>query len=254
MTIKGSKWNKRTKKFDPPEYTRKITTNNNIVETFNGQKVVNGLYISPRNKKGLLKTSQTKNKRMLFGGTCECGHTRANHSFDKQCLVSDKDNDCPCLFFRPDNIVRDVKSETKKVQTGKSEAFSSERKLYYHDIPTELIRRVAKRHNVGHVKYNDNPVPIAMNLNWRIGLDDPLYVMDRLNHVFDHLMDFMDNGDANDDNLGAIAWNIGFLMEVERLHPNVLREVIGQSKYSGEIAAMRKKELQDDSRGEVAEG
>lgn len=139
---------------------------------------------------------------------------------------------------------RRVETETNKVFTGTSSAYSSKKSLYYHDIPPEFYRRVAKRHTGGHTKYNDDPVPITMNLNWRVGLDDPLYVMDRLNHVFEHLIDFLENGNAHDDNLGAIGWNLCFLMEAERMHPDVLKTVLGQGKYSGEEAARLQQELQ----------
>ena len=143
---------------------------------------------------------------------------------------------------------RDIEKETNAVTPGKSVAKSSKKSLYYHDIPPELLRRTALRYTVGHTKHNDNPVPISMNLNWRIGLDDPLYVMDRLNHMFEHFVDFLDNGNTKDDNLGAIAWCCGFLMEVERLHPGVLNQVIMQSLYTGQKAELQKKSLQDQQK------
>src|ERR1700746_3345375 len=99
---------------------------------------------------------------------------------------------------------RKVEEETNKVTTGNSAAFSSKQCVFYHDIPTELYRRVGLRCTGGHKKYNDKPVPIVMNLNWRIGLDDPLYMMDRLNHLIEHVVCFLEDGNAKDDNLGAI--------------------------------------------------
>lgn len=139
---------------------------------------------------------------------------------------------------------RDVSKETHKVATGNSAAFSSKKALYYHDIPPEFYRRVGRRHTVGHTKYNDDPIPITMNLNWRIGLDDPLYVMDRLNHMFEHIIDFLENGNTNDDNLGAIGWSCCFLMECERMHPEVFNQIWGQSKFSGHNAKLHKEHLQ----------
>lgn len=139
---------------------------------------------------------------------------------------------------------RSIEKEKNKVTTGKSDAFSSKKSLYYHDIPPEFYRRVALRHTVGHQKYNDDPTPITMNLNWRIGLDDPLYVMDRLNHMFEHMIDFLENGNSKDDNLGAIGWCICFLMEAERLHSSTLKQVLGQSAFSGNKAKLKKIELQ----------
>jgi hypothetical protein len=152
------------------------------------------------------------------------------------------------LFVKMRNIpmigVRDIEKETNAVTPGKSVAKSSKKSLYYHDIPGELFRRIALRYTVGHTKHNDDPVPITMNLNWRIGLDDPLYVMDRLNHMFEHFVDFLDSGNTKDDNLGAIAWCCGFLMEVERINPQVLGQVLQQSMYYGKTAEKKKLELQ----------
>jgi hypothetical protein len=148
------------------------------------------------------------------------------------------------LFVQMGDIPRIIETETNRVNTGKSAAFSSKKSLYYHDIPPEFYRRTALRHTGGHTKYNDDPVPITMNLNWRIGLDDPLYVMDRLNHMFEHYVDLLEYGNLKDDNLGAISWCCAFLMECERLHPDVFNEVIGQSKYSGSAAEDKKKLLQ----------
>lgn len=138
------------------------------------------------------------------------------------------------------NARRKIETEDTKVTTGKSAALSSKKSLYYHDIPPEFYRRTALRHTGGHTKYNDDPVPITMNLNWRIGLDDPLYVMDRLNHMFEHYVDLLENGNSKDDNLGAISWCCAFLMEAERLHPDVFFQVIGQCKYSGKSAESHK--------------
>lgn len=138
---------------------------------------------------------------------------------------------------------RVISEEKNKVQTGKSSAYSSSKALYFHDVPPEFLRRVALRHTVGHTKYNDDPVPTTMNLNWRIGLDDPLYVMDRLNHMFTHMVNFLESGNTNDDNLGAIGWCICFLIEAERLHPDILQMCLGQCNFSGKNAEEMKNKL-----------
>lgn len=133
----------------------------------------------------------------------------------------------------PKRVLEQETDEQKIVAGKKSEAMSSHQALFYHDIPPELLRRIAKRYTGGHVKYSKE---ITMNLNWRMGLNDPHYVMDRLNHMIGHMVEFLDTGNQNDDNLGAIAWCAGFLMEVERLHPKVLKQIIGQSRFSGNSA------------------
>jgi dATP/dGTP diphosphohydrolase len=138
---------------------------------------------------------------------------------------------------------RCVETETQKVATGKkSEALSSKQCVFYHDVPPELYRRIALRYTNGHKKYSPD---ITMNLNWRLGLSDAAYVMDRLNHLFDHAFAFLEDGNALDDNLAAIAWCCGFLMEVERLYPDLIDQVIGQSKLHGETARNFKQLLQE---------
>lgn len=141
------------------------------------------------------------------------------------------------VTFPPESVIREamrnVESETDKVQTGTSKALSSKLCDFFHDVPPELYRRAAKRYTVGHKKYSPG---ITQNLNWRIGIDDPLYVMDRLNHLFEHAFNFLEDGNTIDDNLGAIVWCCGFLMEVERLNPAVLDQVIRQSKHHGTFA------------------
>lgn len=136
---------------------------------------------------------------------------------------------------------RKVETETEKTVTGKrSNAMSSTEQLFYHDIPPELIKRLAKRYTVGHKKYSGD---VTMNLNWRSGLHDPFYCMDRLNHVIEHLMNFLEDGDVRDDNLGAIVWGCAYLMEVERLYPDVLTQVVGQMQLHGKHAADKLLEL-----------
>jgi hypothetical protein len=136
---------------------------------------------------------------------------------------------------------RKVESEENKVATGTSEAKSSYEALYYHDVPPELIRRVAKRHTVGHKKYGVK----HLNINWRIGLNDPKYIADRLNHMFEHMLCLLEDGNDKDDNLGAIAWCAGFLMEAERHAPEAFKSVLGQCKLFGQSA----KDLQDKMKG-----
>lgn len=140
---------------------------------------------------------------------------------------------------------RDIGKETHSTEPGNSSAKSSKQCLYYHDVPPELYRRAALRYTEGHKKYGTGPV----NINWRIGITDPKYVADRLNHMFEHMLNFLENGDGLDDNLGAIVWNAGFLMEVQRLSPDTLDQVIGQSKLFGEEAEAYKALLEKKLKG-----
>ncbi len=136
---------------------------------------------------------------------------------------------------------RQLENEADKVVAGKkSPAMSSKQCLFYHDVPPELYRRVAQRHTGGHRKY----IPeITMNLTWREGLDAPHYIKARRHHMFQHMVDFLDTGNEFDDNLAAIAWSAGFLMEAERLSPERLKQVIMQSKFHGKTATKQKEHL-----------
>ena len=137
-------------------------------------------------------------------------------------------------FFAKEFEKRNIATETNAVAPGETEAKSSHEALYFYDIPPELIRRIGQRYTGGHKKYGVKHT----NLNWRIGLTDPKYIADRFNHLVFHLLDFMENMNDNDDNLGGIAWAVGFLMEVERLAPNAFRNVFGQCKLFGESAKL----------------
>jgi Domain of unknown function (DUF5664) len=123
---------------------------------------------------------------------------------------------------------RDVAAETNKVVTGAGAAVSSKRCLYYHLISPHFIKRLAERLTVGGDKYG--------MVQWRQGINDHLYVQDRLNHFWEHLLAFMEHGNEHDDNLGAMMWGLHALEEVERLCPVVLRRVLGVCNLHGPSA------------------
>jgi hypothetical protein len=68
--------------------------------------------------------------------------------------------------------------------------------------PTGL-KRIAQRYALGAKKYSD--------YNWCKGI--PSYI--RLNHLIQHLNEYLLNGNTKDDNLAAIAWNAIALMHYE---------------------------------------
>ena len=115
--------------------------------------------------------------------------------------------------------MRDVSSESNKERTGKSEAVSSKRCLSFNLISPYTLERMALRKTVGKDKYG--------SVQWRIGINDAEYVTDRFNHFFQHLMDFMKEGNKHDDNIGGMLWGLECLSEVERLAPDALKHIIG---------------------------
>ena len=125
--------------------------------------------------------------------------------------------------------MRDVSSESNKERTGKSEAVSSKRCLSFNLISPYTLERMALRKTVGKDKYG--------SVQWRIGINDAEYVTDRFNHFFQHLMDFMKEGNKHDDNIGGMLWGLECLSEVERLAPEALKYIVGISNVFAEVAA-----------------
>lgn len=123
---------------------------------------------------------------------------------------------------------RDVFSETNQEQTGMGLAVSSHAALYYHLISPYTIKRLAERKTGGGVKYGW--------VQWRQGINDIEYVTDRYNHLWEHLLKFQEEGNEKDDNLGAMLWALDCLIEIERLCPEVLKQVIGTCKLFGKSA------------------
>ena len=125
-------------------------------------------------------------------------------------------------------VKRDVASEQTKERTGTSAAVSSHQALMFNLISPHVLRRLAKRLTGGGKKYG--------SVQWRQGLNDAEYVADRFNHLFEHLCNFMESGNAEDDNLAGIMWAVHALMEVERLSPDGLANVVGISNLFGDSA------------------
>lgn len=94
-----------------------------------------------------------------------------------------------------------------KSETG---AVSSERKPGYDMLTLTLLRRAAQRMDLGQANgYAKH--------NWRKGITDKNYILERLNHAVEHLykaiheIDF--DAPADDDNLAAVVVNCMMAME-----------------------------------------
>lgn len=125
-------------------------------------------------------------------------------------------------------MLRDVTKETNKVTIGNSNAASSYQALFFNLVSPHTIRRLALRKTVGAKKYG--------SVQWRQGINDAEFVADRFNHLVDHLLKFMDEGNTVDDNLGGMLWALDCLCEVERLCPDALKNIVGINNLFG-IAA-----------------
>jgi hypothetical protein len=124
--------------------------------------------------------------------------------------------------------MRKVETEKTCEVIGNSGAASSHQALFFNLISPYTIRRLAERKTVGGKKYGI--------VQWRIGINDAEYVADRFNHLFNHLLEFMEHGNSKDDNLGAMLWALDCLIEVERLCPKALTHVVGLCNVYGDAA------------------
>lgn len=136
---------------------------------------------------------------------------------------------------------RKIEAETTKVATGNGAAVSSHQALFYNLVSPHTIRRLAMRKTVGAKKYG--------TVQWRQGINDAAYVADRFNHLVEHLLRFMESGNRDDDNLGGMLWALDALVEVERLCPEALSQVVGITNIFGaEATKLHQKEMAERSR------
>jgi hypothetical protein len=87
-----------------------------------------------------------------------------------------------------------------------SGARSSEEKPRYDLIPVEALRREAIRMAEGARAHGVN--------NYRVGVHDPAFITDRINHLIEHAVKYA-SGDRSDDHLAAVRANAGMLIWLE---------------------------------------
>jgi hypothetical protein len=103
------------------------------------------------------------------------------------------------------------------------EAKSSKANLRYDLVPPIFVKRVARRFTEGAALYGD--------YNYREGMASAAFVKERINHLLNHLQEFLISGpDTVDDNLAAVAWGIAMLMEFEETRPgrDSIRKAVGE--------------------------
>jgi len=87
----------------------------------------------------------------------------------------------------------------------------------YHQIPSSVLRRLAKRYQLGVDKHGCH--------NWLRGGSDPYYLTQVYDHLIEHLLCYRENKNSEDDHLGAVLWGISALIEFEergQLTPDML--------------------------------
>jgi hypothetical protein len=76
-------------------------------------------------------------------------------------------------------------------------------------IPKEAVAALARRLALGAKAHGEN--------NWRAGGVE--FRKATINHLMKHLLDYIEHGNANDDNTAAIICNAAFLCHFEAKNP-----------------------------------
>lgn len=101
--------------------------------------------------------------------------------------------------------------EQPKIKEFASGAKSSDNKPPYECLTIEMLSRAAKRMELG-MHYGKH--------NWKKGCQDKAFILDRLNHAFEHLIKAqaqIDNdAPITDDDLAAVIVNCMFAMEYQK--------------------------------------
>lgn len=76
-------------------------------------------------------------------------------------------------------------------------------------LSKSAILALGKRHTLGALKHGRN--------NWRKGGEK--FRLATITHLLEHVLDYIENGNTNDDNTGAIICNAAFLCDYEERMP-----------------------------------
>ena len=76
-------------------------------------------------------------------------------------------------------------------------------------IPEAAIVAAARRFELGAKKHGEN--------NWRKGERDDAFRRLRVGHIIEHSFAYLEHGNANDDNTGAIMWGACVVAHMEAL-------------------------------------
>ncbi len=117
-----------------------------------------------------------------------------------------------------------------------SGAQSSGRVARYDLVPRNFLRRVAERFGLGVGKYGERC--------YRNGLRDREFILDRLNHLQQHVQAYLapqNVDEALDDNLAAIGWAAAFLCEVEadRIGAQIMMKIRAERGQSIQVRVKR---------------
>lgn len=125
---------------------------------------------------------------------------------------------------------------TDKLKRFASGAESSGVVLRFDLIPRNFLQRLAARFGLGETKYGERA--------YRKGLRDRAFIIDRLNHLQQHVQAYVAPqtvDEALDDNLAAIGWAAAFLCEVEadRIGAQILFKIRAERGQSIQVNVKR---------------
>lgn len=133
---------------------------------------------------------------------------------------------------------QNLKNLAEETVTFSSGAKSSGTFTRFDLIPRVFLERIAKRFEIGAKKYPP--------FNYRIGFKEKAYVIDRINHLQNHLNAFLNprnKEELEDDNLAGIGWAVAFLMEAQTTEEGkkIINEIINErsnfaNNFSSELS------------------
>lgn len=144
-----------------------------------------------------------------------CPYCRFSNSFDYP-VATDAIIMClQCKKSFPSNLINahtyESNEEPEGLQTFSSGATSSKQLPSYNLIAICMLDRLAARMDLGAVKHG--------KFQYRKGLKDKAFILDRLNHAIKHIrlaQDLIENDEVyTDDDLGGAAANIMMAMEYQ---------------------------------------
>jgi len=106
-----------------------------------------------------------------------------------------------------------VANQIASIESGKvafeGGATRSSMEVRFDLVPRAAVEGLARRLTLGATKHGEN--------NWRSGGKE--FRKATISHLMGHLLDYMENGNANDANTDAIICNAAFLCHFEKIDP-----------------------------------
>ncbi len=140
--------------------------------------------------------------------------------------------------------MKDLDELREEIKTHETGAKTSGSLPFYECLTQEFIDRCAQRMTLGANKYG--------KYNWKKGVHDKGYILERLRHAQKHLMNLMrdiENGAIDpDDDAAACCVNIMMAMEHQEVYLKASREALPLDALTEKEMISRKEFLQSIER------